>query len=147
MVGLDRTGKAQSTSRISRFSKILKLKNAAPEEAEPAVESPSETSAEVVESPPSPKPAALPAPVEPVEVSTKSKGRRGKVSKRANPDYMQAIFHLPIKTSKRLDRELLDLGEAGVNLDRSEIAEELLQSFFRFSDQVETAEALKQLRS
>lgn len=60
---------------------------------------------------------------------------------------MQAIFHLPVKTSKRLDRELLDLGEAGVELDRSEFAEELLQSFFRLSEQVGTAEALKQFRS
>ncbi len=60
---------------------------------------------------------------------------------------MQAIFHLPVKTSKRLDRELLDLGEAGVELDRSEFAEELLQSFFRLSEQVGTAEALKQFRN
>jgi len=60
---------------------------------------------------------------------------------------MQAIFHLPVKTSKRLDRELLDLGEAGFNLDRSEFAEELLQSFFRLSEQVGADDALKQFRS
>lgn len=151
MAGLDRTSKTQPSSRASRFSEILKLKNAAPQEAEsetaePAVENPTATSAEVVESPPLPELAALPAPVEPVEVETKPKGRRGKVSKRSNPDYMQAIFHLPVKTSKRLDRELLDLGEAGVDLDRSEFTEELFQSFFRLSDRVGTAEALKQLR-
>jgi hypothetical protein len=81
-----------------------------------------------------------------VEKKTKA-GRRGKVAKRGNPEYMQAIFHLPVKTSKRLDRELLDLGEAGVDLDRSELAEELLQSFFRLCDQVGSAEALKQFRS
>ena len=147
---MDRTSKAQPTSRASRFSEILKLKNAAPEEvksetAEPAVENPTATSAEVV-SLPSKEPAALPAPVEPVEVETKPKGRRTKVSKRSNPDYMQAIFHLPTRTSKRLDRELLDLGEAGVDLDRSEFAEVLLQSFFRLSEQVGAAKALKQFK-
>lgn len=148
---MDRTSKAQPTSRASRFSEILKLKNAAPEEvksetAEPAVENQTAISAEVVESPPSKEPAALPAPVEPVEVETKPKGRRAKVSKRSNPDYMQAIFHLPTRTSKRLDRELLDLGEAGVDLDRSEFAELLLQSFFRLSEQVGAAKALKQFK-
>lgn len=147
MAGLDRTSKTHPTSRASRFSEILKLKNATPQEGEPAVENPRATPAEVVEPPPSKEPAALPAPVEPVEAETKPKGRQGKVSKRSNPDYMQAIFHLPIKTSKRLDRELLDLGEAGVNLDRSEFAEELFQSFFRLSEQVGTDEALKQFRS
>ncbi len=99
------------------------------------------TPAEIVKPSPSPALASL-------EVETKGKvNKRGKVSKRGNPDYMQAIFHLPVKTSKRLERELLDLGEAGVELDRSEFAEELLQSFFRLSEQVGTAEALRQLRS
>ncbi len=139
MAGLDGTGTPQPTSRASRFSEILKLKNADAVEASPSVENPRATPAEVVEPPPSPAPA---------EVETKAKvNKRGKVSKRGNPDYMQAIFHLPVKTSKRLDRELLDLGEAGVELDRSEFAEELLQSFFRLSEQVGTAEALKQFRN
>jgi len=150
MAGLDRTGKTQPTGRASRFSEILKLKNAEQEEALPEMvslrlENASTTSTEVVATSPSPASAAIPAPV---EVETKAKvGRRGKVSKRSNPDYMQAIFHLPVKTSKRLDRELLDLGEAGINLDRSELAEELFQSFFRLSEQVGTTEALKQFRS
>lgn len=60
---------------------------------------------------------------------------------------MQAIFHLPVKTSKRLDRELLNLGEAGVDLDRSEFAEELFQSFFRLCDRFGADVALKQLRN
>lgn len=140
---MDGTGKTQPTSRASRFSEILKFKQA--QEAESEVEQPSEKLPpdEIVE--PTPAPAA---PPEPVEVETKAKaGRRGKVSKRSNPDYMQAIFHLPVKTSKRLDRELLDLGEAGVDLDRSEFAEELLQSFFRLSEQVGADNALKQFRS
>jgi len=147
---LDRTGKTQPTGRASRFSEILKLKNAEQEEALPetvlpAVENASTTFTEAVEKIPSSAPAVIPVPV---EVETKTKvNRRGKVSKRNNPDYMQAIFHLPVKTSKRLDRELLDLGEAGINLDRSELAEELLQSFFRLSEQVGTSEALKQLRN
>ena len=131
---MDGTGTPQPTSRASRFSEILKFKNV---DKEPSVD--------VVELPPSPEPAVAPAPV---EAETKGKvNKRGKVSKRGNPDYMQAIFHLPVKTSKRLDRELLDLGEAGVELDRSEFAEELLQSFFRLSEQVGTAEALKQFKS
>lgn len=82
------------------------------------------------------------------EIETKTKvGRRGKVSKRGNPDYMQAIFHLPVKTSKRLDRELLNLGEAGVDLDRSEFAEELFQSFFRLCDRKGADVAYQQLRN
>jgi hypothetical protein len=92
-----------------------------------------------------PTPAVIPVPAE-IETKTKA-GRRGKVAKRGNPDYMQAIFHLPVKTSKRLDRELLDLGEAGVDLDRSEFVEELLQSFFRLSNRVGADDALKQFRS
>jgi hypothetical protein len=143
MAGLDGTGKTQPTSRASRFSEILKFKQA--QEADLEVEQPSENLPpdEIVE--PTPEPAAPPAPV---EAETKAKaGRRGKVSKRSNPDYMQAIFHLPVKTSKRLDRELLDLGEAGVDLDRSEFAEELLQSFFRLSEEVGADEARKQFRN
>ena len=143
MAGLDGTGKTQPTSRASRFSEILKFKQA--QEAESEVENTEELLPpnEIVE--PTPEPVAPPAPV---EAETKAKvGRRGKVSKRNNPDYMQAIFHLPVKTSKRLDRELLDLGEAGVNLDRSEFAEELLQSFFRLSEQVGADDALKKFRS
>ncbi len=145
MAGLDGTGKTQPTSRASRFSEILKLKKA--QEDSPEVENTEQLLPPdvIVEPPPSPEPAALP---EPVELETKAKaGRRGKVSKRNNPDYMQAIFHLPVKTSKRLDRELLDLGEAGVDLDRSEFAEELLQSFFRLSEQVGADVALKQFRN
>ena len=144
MAGLDGTGKTQPTSRSSRFSEILKFKQA--QEAESEVEQPLENlqQDETVELPSSPEPAA---PPELVEVETKAKaGRRGKVSKRNNPDYMQAIFHLPVKTSKRLDRELLNLSEAGVNLDRSEFAEELLQSFFRLSERVGADDALKQVR-
>lgn len=145
MAGLDGTGKTQPTSRASRFSEILKFKQA--QEAESEVEQLSKNLPpdETVEPPSTLESAAPPAPV---EVETKAKvGRRGKVSKRNNPDYMQAIFHLPVKTSKRLDRELLDLGEAGVNLDRSEFAEELLQSFFRLSEQVGADDALKKFRS
>lgn len=145
MAGLDGTGKTQPTSRASRFSEILKFKQA--QEAEAEIEQPSENllPPETVELSPPPEPAA---PPEPVEVETKAKaGRRGKVSKRSNPDYMQAIFHLPVKTSKRLARELLDLGEAGVDLDRSEFAEELLQSFFRLSNRVGADDALKQFRN
>lgn len=146
---MDRTSKTQPTSRASRFSEILKLKTAATPEvesetAEPEVENSTATSAEMAESPPEPEPAALPAPEDETKVKV---SRRGKVTKRNNPDYMQAIFHLPVKTSKRLDRELLNLGEAGVDLDRSEFAEELLQSFFRQCDRFGADVALKQLRN
>ncbi len=144
---MDGTGSSQPTSRSTRFSEILKLKKA--QEAELEVENTEQLlPPDVTVEPHStsvPAPAVMPVPAE-VETKTKA-GRRGKVAKRGNPDYMQAIFHLPVKTSKRLDRELLDLGEAGVDLDRSELAEELLQSFFRLCDQVGAAEALKQFRS
>lgn len=138
---MDRTSKTQSTSRASRFSEILKLKNAAPDDAQPEVEKPKEKpTAQMVEPPP--------PTFSESEIETKTKvGRRGKVSKRGNPDYMQAIFHLPVKTSKRLDRELLNLGEAGVDLDRSELAEELFQSFFRLCESFGADVAYQQLRN
>lgn len=146
MAGLDGTGKTQPTSRSTRFSEILKLKKAQ-EEAE--VDNTEQLlPPDITVEPPTvsvPRPAVMPVPAE-VETKVKA-GRRGKVAKRGNPDYMQAIFHLPVKTSKRLDRELLDLGEAGVDLDRSEFALELLESFFRLSEQVGATEALKQIRS
>lgn len=148
MAGLDGTGKTQPTSRSTRFSEILKLKKAQ-EETEAEVDNPEQLlPPDVTVEPPTvsvPTPSVMPVPA---EVETKAKvGRRSKVAKRGNPNYMQAIFHLPVKTSKRLDRELLDLGEAGVDLDRSELAEELLQSFFKLSEQVGAKEALKQFRS
>ncbi len=148
MAGLDGTGNTQPTSRSTRFSEILKLKKAQ-EKAEPEVDNteqvlPPDVTVELL-TPSVPAPAVIPVPA---EVETKAKaGRRGKVAKRGNPDYMQAIFHLPVKTSKRLDRELLDLGEAGVDLDRSEFAQELLESFFKLSKQVGADVALKQFRS
>ncbi|MDF5739082.1 hypothetical protein [Nostoc sp. S13] len=205
MAGLDGTSETQPTGRASRFSEILRLKNAAPLNAELQVEdyeqkkisteeefSSKETNldtiaernqevnksdnlcqemeAEIVissnryEESPIIEPSSvnnesaivgidstssvskdIPVPVE-GEMKTKA-NKRGKVSKRNNPDYMQAIFHLPIKTSKRLDRELLDLSEAGDNLDRSEFAEELFQTFFKLSNVVGAAEALKQFRN
>lgn len=148
MAGLDGTGKTGPTSRSTRFSEILKLKKAQ-EETEAEVDNTEQLlPPDVKVEPPSasvPTPAVMPVPAE-VETKVKA-GRRGKVAKRGNPDYMQAIFHLPVKTSKRLDRELLDLGEAGVDLDRSEFALELLESFFRLSEQVGATEALKQFRS
>ncbi|MCC5655211.1 hypothetical protein LC609_36780 [Nostoc sp. XA013] len=206
MAGLDGTSKTEPTGRASRFSEILRLKNAAPSNAELQVEdsdqkktsteekfssieeknldaiteqnqevdkndnacqekktdiviplneyqenqvieqnSVSNESAIVEIDPASSVSKDIPVLVE-TEIKTKV-NKRGKVSKRNNPDYMQAIFHLPVKTSKRLDRELLDLSEAGDNLDRSEFAEELFQSFFKLSNVVGTAEALKQFRN
>ena len=144
---MDGTGNTQPTSRSTRFSEILKLKKAQ-EEAEVEVDNteqllPPNVTVELP-TPSVPAPAVM---LVPAEVETKVKGRRGKVAKRGNPDYMQAIFHLPVKTSKRLDRELLDLGEAGVNLDRSEFVEELLQSFLRLSNRVGADDALKEFRS
>ena len=147
MAGLDGTGNTQPTSRSTRFSEILKLKKAQ-EKAEPEVDNTEQVlSPDVTVEPstPSVPPPVMPVPA-PVETKTQA-GRRGKVAKRGNPDYMQAIFHLPVKTSKRLDRELLDLGEAGVNLDRSEFVEELLQSFLRLSNRVGADDALKEFRS
>lgn len=145
---MDGTGKTEPTSRSTRFSEILKLKKAQEETEAEVGKKEQLLPLDVTVEPPTVSvstPAVMPVPA---EVETKAKvGRRSKVAKRGNPDYMQAIFHLPVKTSKRLDRELLDLGEAGVDLDRSELAEELLQSFFRLSKQVGADIALKQFRS
>ncbi|WP_298919135.1 hypothetical protein [uncultured Nostoc sp.] len=205
MAGLDGTSETQPTVRASRFSEILRLKNAAPLNAELQVEdyeqkkisteeefSSKETNLDTIaeqnqevnnsdnlyqemkadivissnqyEESPIIEPSSvnnesaivaidstssvskdIPVLVE-GEMKTKV-NKRGKVSKRNNPDYMQAIFHLPVKTSKRLDRELLDLSEAGDNLDRSEFAQELFQTFFKLSNVVGAVEALKQFRN
>lgn len=144
---MDRTSKTQPTQRASRFSEILKLKDANEVEVEPEPEveqqneeSPAPVKSKLVETT-APDEPALPE----VEPQAKTK-RRGKVSKRGNPDYTQAIFYLRVKTSKQLDRQLLDLADVGIEMDRSELAEELFQHFLKLSEQVGVVEALKQLR-
>jgi hypothetical protein len=157
MARLDRTSKTQPSSRSTRFSEILKLKQIG-EDTVPEPEQPSISSAdaapdlEQTTELPEPEPSTSPLP-EPEKSSPSQQERsqpkaksQSKGAKRGNPDYMQAIFYIPIKSSKRLDRELLDLGEAGVECDRSEFIEELLQNFFQLSAQVGAAEALSQLK-
>lgn len=157
MARLDRTSKTQPSSRSTRFSEILKLKQTG-EDAVPKPEQPSTLSAdasldlELATELPEPK-SYTPSLPEPETSSHRQQERsqpraksQSKGAKRGNPDYMQAIFYIPIKSSKRLDRELLDLGEAGVECDRSEFIEELLQSFFQLSAQVGAAEALNELK-
>ncbi len=143
MAGLGGTGKAKpssgATGRATRFSEILKLnKTDALEEqveidSQVVGDSPGGDRQQVDDS------SAIALP--PQKVNS-----QGKVTKRGNPDYMQAIFHLPKKTSKRIDRELLDLEEEGETLDRSELMEEILQGFIRLSSKVGSVDALRQFR-
>ena len=56
---------------------------------------------------------------------------------------MQCTFRIRKRTSRQLNRVLMDLGDEGTTLNRSELMEALLQTFFRLHKQVGATEALK----
>ena len=141
MERLDGTGKTKTSKGSTRFSSILKQKNSDVTESETVL----------------PEQHAFSVPVEEaIENTTVSKQEpnkqsanpksRKKVAKRGNPDYTQSLFWLLHKTSKQLDRELLNLSDAGKVLDRSEMIEELLSVFYSLSEKVGAEQAYEQLK-
>ena len=137
---MDGTSKAQTSKKSTRFSDILKQKKPLTNEE------PDDKIVQEESSTPQIK-AILPIVDTPNEsdVSISPKQRK-KRAKRGNPDYTQSLFWLLHKTSKQLDRELLNLSDAGQTLDRSELVEQLLNVFYSLSEKVGTDEALLQLQ-
>lgn len=138
---MDGTSKTQAPKGSTRFSNILKQKAPVSIELDEQViyEEISNASSEAI------------TPI--VEISERneidiiiSRKSRKKIAKRGNPDYTQSLFWLLHKTSKRLDRELLNLSDAGENLDRSELVEELLSVFYKLSEKIGAEEAFKRLK-
>ena len=70
-----------------------------------------------------------------------------KLAKRENPDYTQTTFRIPKKLSRQINRALMDLADSGVEIDRSDLLEELAGAFVRLADSVGAVEALKQLKN
>ncbi|MBR8837571.1 MAG: hypothetical protein DSM106950_27070 [Stigonema ocellatum SAG 48.90 = DSM 106950] len=70
-----------------------------------------------------------------------------KLAKRENPDYTQTTFRIPKKLSRQINRALMDLADSGVEIDRSDLLEELAGAFVRLADEVGVVEALEQLKN
>ena len=141
MAGLDRNKKRSDSSnpRVSRFSEVLGAahesthKSGYPEtqqseqsELEPALEGSHKAGY------PDSQPSAQP---------------KEKLAKRENPDYTQTTFRIPKKLSRQINRALMDLAEEGVEMDRSDLLEQLAGAFIRLADEVGAVEALSQLKN
>lgn len=70
-----------------------------------------------------------------------------KLAKRENPDYTQTTFRIPKKLSRQINRALMDLADEDVEMDRSDLLEELAGAFVRLVDEVGAVEALEQLKN
>ncbi len=70
-----------------------------------------------------------------------------KLAKRENPDYTQTTFRIPKKLSRQINRALMDLADEGIEMDRSDLLEELAGTFIRLVDEVGVVEALEQLKN
>lgn len=72
---------------------------------------------------------------------------KDKLAKRENPDYTQTTFRIPKKLSRQINRVLMDLADEGVEVDRSDLLEELASAFIRLADEVGVVEALEQIKN
>lgn len=70
-----------------------------------------------------------------------------KLPKRENPNYTQTTFRIPKKLSRQINRALMDLADEGIEMDRSDLLEELAGVFIRLSEEVGVAEALAKLKN
>jgi|GEM_PF-1614185 len=80
------------------------------------------------------------------QTAKKSKNK-DKLAKRENPDYTQTTFRIPKKLSRQINRVLMDLADEGVEVDRSDLLEELANAFIRIADEVGVVEALEQIKN
>jgi hypothetical protein len=69
-----------------------------------------------------------------------------KIPKRENPDYTQTTFRIPKKLSRQINRALMDLADEGIEIDRSDLLEELAGAFIRLADEVGVVEALEKCK-
>lgn len=72
---------------------------------------------------------------------------KDKLAKRENPEYTQTTFRIPKKLSRKINRVLMDLADEGVEVDRSDLLEELAGAFIRLSDEVGVVAALEQVKN
>ncbi|MDF5718329.1 MAG: hypothetical protein PUP93_31805 [Rhizonema sp. NSF051] len=80
--------------------------------------------------------------------STQPSGQpKSKLAKRSNPDYTQTTFRIPLKLSRQINRALMDLADEGLEIDRSDLLEELVGAFIRLADEVGVVSALSQLKN
>ncbi len=86
-------------------------------------------------------------PQQPVTRSSKQLKDKDKLAKRENPDYTQTTFRIPKKLSRQINRVLMDLADEGVEVDRSDLLEELANAFIRIVDEVGAVEALEQVKN
>ena len=146
MAGLDRTKKRSdsSTPRVSRFSEVLGAAHESTHKAGYPDSQPSEQS-ELEPAPESHQKPGYPdsQPSEPQPKAPKLE----KLAKRENPDYTQTTFRIPKKLSRQINRALMDLADSGVEMDRSDLLEELAGAFIRLVDEVGAVEALEKFKN
>ncbi len=70
-----------------------------------------------------------------------------RLAKRENPDYTQTTFRIPKKLSRQIDRAIMDLADENVEIDRSDLLEELAGAFIRLADDVGVFEAIQQFKN
>ncbi|MUG97972.1 hypothetical protein F7734_39085 [Scytonema sp. UIC 10036] len=171
MAGLDR-GKKRSGSgnpRVSRFSEVLgAAHDSAQKPGYPESQQPSQPATQSSESTPAlenvpqpgypetqPSKQSVTQPSQVLESSPQlgypetqpSKQSKEKLAKRENPDYTQTTFRIPKKLSRQINRALMDLADEGVEIDRSDLLEELAGAFIRKADEVGVVEALEQFKN
>ncbi len=146
MAGLDRTKKRgeERNPRVSRFSEVLGAAHESTHKAGYPESQPSEQS-ELEPAPESSHKAGYPDS-QPSEQQPKAPDKE-KLAKRENPDYTQTTFRIPKKLSRQINRALMDLADSGVEMDRSDLLEELAGTFVRLADEVGAVEALEQFKN
>ena len=70
-----------------------------------------------------------------------------KVAKRNNPNYTQCSFRIPKALSKAVDRAILDLDDADIVMDRSDLLEEVVGAYLRVAKQKGASDALQIFKS
>ena len=146
MAGLDRTKKRgeERNPRVSRFSEVL----GAAQESSHKSGYPDSQQSEQSELEPSPESNLKPGypDSQPSEQQPKAPELE-KLAKRENPDYTQTTFRIPKKLSRQINRALMDLADEGVEMDRSDLLEELAGTFIRLADEVGARMALEQFKN
>ena len=141
MAGLDRTKKRseERNPRVSRFSEVLGAAHESTHKSGYPENQPSEQS-ELEPAPEGSHKAGYPD-------SQPFKQSKEKLAKRENPDYTQTTFRIPKKLSRQINRALMDLADSGVEMDRSDLLEELAGAFVRLADEVGAVEALERFKN
>ncbi len=177
MAGLDRNKKRSGSRnpRVSRFSEVLGAahesthksgypesqpskqssplakEESTPQAGYPDSQQPAQPTAQPDPSPPakSPEKSGYPNSQPSSQSSTQPSASPSeeKLAKRSNPDYTQTTFRIPKKLSRQINRALMDLVEEEVEIDRSDLLEELAGAFIRLADEVGAVSALSQFKN